>query len=297
MRKILVIAAAIISLGGLSVLMNSCQTKQSGVRLVAGTLDAPLTADTAPQHVQEAYGKALKVHPFDILSDEANSISVCGIGEVDTTSTEGYGIMVTKGATSTTFLNIRNTRQPMACYDAQTGNLWLTSSAMEGSGVRVEWLYQIRFHDNDSAYVAAVVNPYDVQQALCQRLGYTLDGDSVTLCSVTPDGATPLATLPQPLPIREGSDIPLHQKSPQGKVTTPLPDREGQGESPLLFIGEQLFYDLTGNQVQLQVVPGVKLADSPVLIYDDMPTLSLPVTLSGEGTPAFGEFQRIASDE
>ena len=297
MRKILVIAAAVIFLGGLSVLMNSCQTKQSGVRLVAGTLDAPLPADTAPQHVQEAYGKALKVHPFDILSDEANSISVCGIGEVDTTSTEGYGIMVTKGATSTTFLNIRNTRQPMACYDAQTGNLWLTSSAMEGSGVRVEWLYQIRFHDNDSAYVAAVVNPYDVQQALCQRLGYTLEGDSVTLCSVTPDGVTPLATLPQPLPIREGSDIPLHQKSPQEKVTTPLPDREGQGESPLLFIGEQLFYDLTGNQVQLQVVPGVKFADSPVLIYDDMPTLSLPVTLSGEGTPAFGEFQRIASDE
>ena len=297
MRKILVIAAAVIFLGGLSVLTNSCQTKQSGVRLVAGTLDAPLPADTAPQHVQEAYGKALKVHPFDILSDEANSISVCGIGEVDTTSTEGYGIMVTKGATSTTFLNIRNTRQPMACYNAQTGNLWLTSSAMEGSGVRVEWLYQIRFHDNDSAYVAAVVNPYEVQQALCQRLGYTLDGDSVTLCSVTPDGATPLATLPQPLPIREGSDIPLHQKSPQGKVTTPLPDREGLGESPLLFIGEQLFYDLTGNQVQLQVVPGVKLADSPVLIYDDMPTLSLPVTLSGEGTPAFGEFQRIASDE
>jgi hypothetical protein len=297
MKKILVIAAAVIFLGGLSVLMNSCQTKQSGVRLVAGTLDAPLPADTAPQHVQEAYGKALKVHPFDILSDEANSIRVCGIGEVDTTSTEGYGIMVTKGATSTTFLNIRNTRQPMACYDAQTGNLWLTSSAMEGSGVRVEWLYQIRFHDNDSAYVAAVVNPYDVQQALCQRLGYTLDGDSVTLCSVTPDGVTPLATLPQPLPIREGSDIPLHQKSPQEKVTTPLPDREGQGESPLLFIGEQLFYDLAGGQVQLQVVPGVKLADSPVLIYDDMPTLSLPVTLSGEGTPAFGEFQRIASDE
>ena len=297
MKKILVIAAAVIFLGGLSVLMNSCQTKQSGVRLVAGTLDAPLPADTAPQHVQEAYGKALKVHPFDILSDEANSISVCGIGEVDTTSTEGYGIMVTKGATSTTFLNIRNTRQPMACYDAQTGNLWLTSSAMEGSGVRVEWLYQIRFHDNDSAYVAAVVNPYDVQQALCQRLGYTLDGDSVTLYSLTPDGATPLATLPLPLPVREGSDIPLHQKSPQGKVTTPLPDREGLGESPLLFIGEQLFYDLTGNQVQLQVVPGVKFADSPVLIYDDMPTLSLPVTLSGEGTPAFGEFQRIASDE
>ena len=251
MRKILVIATAIISLGGLSVLMNSCQTKQSGVRLVAGTLDAPLPADTAPQHVQEAYGKALKVHPFDILSDEANSISVCGIGEVDTTSTEGYGVMVTKGATSTTFLNIRNTRQPMACYDAQTGNLWLTSSAMEGSGVRVEWLYQIRFHDNDSAYVAAVVNPYDVQQALCQRLGYTLDGDTVTLY----DGERQLATA-------------VNSLSDMGGFDTEQP----------LWIGEQLFYDLTGDQVRLQVVPGVKFATSPVLIYDDIPTLSLPVS-------------------
>ena len=308
MKKIFVIAAAIIFLGGLSVLMNSCQTKQSGVRLVAGTLDAPLPADTAPQHVQEAYGQALKVLPFDILSDEANSISVCGIGEVDTTSTEGYGIMVTKGATSTTFLNIRNTRQPMARYDAQTGNLWLTSSAMEGSGVRVEWLYQIRFHDNDSAYVAAVVNPYDVQQALCQRLGYTLDGDSVTLCSVTPDGATLLATLPLSLPglspspspkgrvALEGSDYSSEQAQQAEKHSTPLHTGRGRGWVSL-FIGEQLFYDLTGNQVQLQVVPGVKLADSPVLIYDDMPTLSLPVTLSGEGTPAFGEFQRIASEE
>lgn len=300
MKKIHIIIA-LFCLCGLSVLTNSCQKKNADFRLVAGTLDEALPADSAPQHVQDAIVKAVKVHPFEIMNDEANSISVSGLGEAEATSTEGYGIMITKGAISTTFPNIRNVRQPVARYDSATGNLWLTSSAMEGSGVRVEWLYQIRFHDNDSAYVAAVVNPYDVQQALCQRLGYTLDGDSVTLCSVTPDGATPLATLPQPLPIREGSDIPLHQKSPQGKVTTPLPDREGLGESlpgdSLLFIGEQLFYDLTGNQVQLQVVPGVKFADSPVLIYDDMPTLSLPVTISGEGTPAFGEFQRIASDE
>ena len=250
MKKIIVIAAAIIFLGGLSVLMNSCQTKQSGIRLVAGILDAPLPADAAPQHVQEAYGQALKVHPFEILSDEASSISVCGIGEVDTTSTEGYGIMVTKDATST------------------------TSSAMEGSGVRVEWLYEIRFHDNDSAYVAAVVNPYEVQQALCQRLGYTLDGDSVTLY----DGERQLATA-------------VNSLSDMGGFDTEQP----------LWIGEQLFYDLTGDQVQLQVVPGMKFATSPVLMYDDMPTLSLPVSLSGEGTPAFGEIALLqaaeASDE
>ena len=176
MKKIHIIIA-LFCLCGLSVLTNSCQKKNADLRLVTGTLDEALPADTAPQNVQDAIVKAVKVHPFEIMNDEANSISVVGIGEAETTSTEGYGIMITKGAVSTTFPNIRNVRQPVARYDSATGNLWLTSSAMEGSGVRVEWLYQIRFGDNDLAYVAAVLNPFDVQQALCQRYAARADTD------------------------------------------------------------------------------------------------------------------------
>ena len=44
-----------------------------------------------------------------------------------------------------------------------------------------------------------------------------------------PQKTHPLRTLPLPLPIREGSKMPILRK----RVITPLPDREGQGESPL----------------------------------------------------------------
>ena len=260
MKKYLVIAAAILC--GASVLMSSCQTKNASPRLVAGTLDEALPADTAPQNVQDAFVKSVKVHPFEIMSDEANSISVSGVGEVDATSTEGYGIMITKDATSTTFPNIRNVRQPMARYDSATGDLWLTSSAMEGSGVRVEWLYQIRFGDNDLAYVAAVLNPYDVQQALCQRLGFSIDGQNITFF----DGDRQLGT-----------------------ATNTVTEMGGFDMDQPLWIGEQLFYDLSGDKVLLQVVPGVKFTTGLVLTYDDMPTLSLPVVIASDGIPTFGE--------
>ena len=261
MKKIHIIIA-LFCLCGLSVLTNSCQKKNADLRLVAGTLDEALPADSAPQHVQDAIVKAVKVHPFEIMNDEANSISVSGLGEAEATSTEGYGIMITKGAISTTFPNIRNVRQPVARYDSATGNLWLTSSAMEGSGVRVEWLYQIRFGDNDLAYVAAVLNPYDVQQALCQRLGFNIDGQIITFF----DGNRQLGT-----------------------ATNTMTDMGGFDEEQPLCIGEQLFYDLSGDNVLLQVVPGVKFTTGLVLTYDDMPTLSLPVAIASDGTPTFGE--------
>ena len=48
----------------------------------------------------------------------------------------------------------------------------------------------------------------------------------------------PLKTLPRPLPVREGSDYPQVSQeagSQSSQVSTPLPHREGVGESPLLL--------------------------------------------------------------
>ncbi len=68
----------------------------------------------------------------------------------------------------------------MATYDKQHEMLWLSCSAMEGTGIYVDWLHQIRFND-DKAYIANTVNPYDLQQQLRQRLGYSIDGQAITL--------------------------------------------------------------------------------------------------------------------
>jgi hypothetical protein len=190
------------------------------------------------------------------MNDTVNEVYVVSIDEMDEIFTEGYGIQVTKGAMSTTFPNIRNTREPQAKYDAKTGDLWLTSSAMEGTGVRLEWLYQIRFGENELAYIKTEVNPYDVQQALLQRLGYTIEGETITLF----DGDKQLAT-----------------------VTNTIKDMGGFDDEQPLWIGEQLYYDVSGDMPKVIFTPGVKFTTGLVLTYDDMPELSAPISIDENG--------------
>ena len=173
----------------------------------------------------------------------------------DETSMDGYGIMVKNGDVSTIFPHIRHTREVHSKYNAKTGDLWLTSSAMEGTGVRVEWLHQIRFGENKTAYVKTQVNPYDVQQALLQRLGYTIEGETITLY----DGAKLLAS-----------------------VTNTVEDMGAFDDEYPLWIGEQLYYDVS-DVPKLIFVPGVKFTTGLVLTYDDMPELSAPITIDENG--------------
>lgn len=125
-------------------MMTGCKTAGVNIKSMAGTMEEPLLSDMMPDPVQQALTKAMKYHCHDLLNDIVNEINVSSIDEVDQTSTEGYGINVTKAAISTTFPNIRHTRAPQAKYNAKTGDLWLTSPAMEGTGVRVSRVKQSR---------------------------------------------------------------------------------------------------------------------------------------------------------
>lgn len=244
--------------------LTACKgTGASPVRM-AGTLEEALPADSAPASVMETMERGGRFHQHDILNDTANSVSVFSIDEVDDTSTEGYGIVVVKGATSTTFPSIVNEREPQARYDSATGDLWLTSSVMAGTGVRVDRLYQIRFDENEKAYIAFATDPYDLQQALLERLGYSIDGQQVSLY----DGQRLLAT-----------------------VTNSITDMGGFDDEQPMWIGEQLAYDLSGDAPCLLVTPGVKFTTGLVLSYDDMPTLRAPLTIA-DGKLSIGELAK-----
>ena len=109
---------------------------------------------------------------------------------------------------------------------------------------------------SDSAYVAGTIEPYDMQQALCQRLCYSIDGEQVTLY----DGHRLIAT-----------------------ATNTVSDMGGFDDEQPLWIGEQLAFDLSGNAPVLLVTPGVKFNTGLVLLYDDMPTLRATLSISDEG--------------
>jgi len=244
-----------------------CKTASVETKQMAGTMDEPVPSDMMPDSIQQATAKAMKYHCHELMNDSVNEVYVASIDEMDEISTVGYGIQVTKGAMSTTFPNIRNSREPQATYNAKTGDLWLTSSAMEGTGIRVEWLYQIRFGENELAYVKTEVNPYGVQQELLQRLAYAIEGETITLY----DGDKLLAT-----------------------VTNTVKDMGGFDDEQPLWIGEQLYYDVSGDEPKVIFTPGVKFITGLVLTYDDMPELSAPITIDENGLFTIHEIVVVA---
>ena len=251
----------------MGMMMAGCKSASVNKKPLTGTMEEPMPSDMMPDNVQQALAKAIKYHCHDLLNDTVNEIYVSSIDEVDQTSTEGYGINVTKAAITTTFPNIRHTREPQARYNAKTGDLWLTSSAMEGTGVRVEWLHQIRFGDNELAYVKTEVNPYGVQQELLERLSYAIEGETISLY----DGDKLLAT-----------------------VTNSVKDMGGFDDEQPLWIGEQLYYDVSGDEPRVIFTPGVKFTTGLVLTYDDMPELSAPITIDENGLFTIHEIKVVA---
>ena len=164
------IFTAFIPFLAICIIMAGCTVTSVTTMPMAGVLDQPMQPDSVPANVKKAMDNAVKFHSQEIMSDSTTGIAVFSIGEIDQTPSEGFGITVTKGAVTTNFLNIHNSREPQARYNAKTGDLWLTAVAMSGTGVRVEWLYQIRFQDDGKAYIKTEVNPYDVQKKLLRRM-------------------------------------------------------------------------------------------------------------------------------
>ena len=253
-RNIFIRSAIIVFVVGL--MIAGCKATKVETKQMAGTMEEPVPSDTIPANVQQAFTKAMKYHSHELMNDTVNEIYVSCIDEIDETSTEGYGINVTKGAISTTFPNMRNTREPLAKYNAKTGDLWLTNSAMEGTGVRVEWLQQIRFGENEIAFVKTEVNPYGVQQELLKRLGYAIEGETISLY----DGDKLLTT-----------------------VTNTVKDMGGFDDEQPLWIGEQMYYDVSSGEPKVIFTPGIKYTTGLVLTYDDMPELTAPITIDENG--------------
>ena len=178
MKKIVTICFASLAI----VLLTACGgRKATEIHPVAGTIDEPLGKSVGPQKVQDAIVK-WNGNSENLLNDTANNLSVWSFVVCDTNVySDGYGIIIVYNGITTLMPNIYHGKNPTVRYDAASGNLWLACGEMEGTGVHTERLYLLRLGDNDIAYVASCIESYDVQQSLIGRLGYSVDGDRVSL--------------------------------------------------------------------------------------------------------------------
>lgn len=119
--------------------------------------------------------------------------------------------------------------------------------------------------DSDSvqATTDSVRFAYDVQQALCQRLGYTTEGEDVILYI---DG--------------EAADT----------IRNTITDMGGFDDDAI-WIGEKMDIENNEGNLRVSVVPGVKFVVGLVLHYENMPTISAMVGKSNEGTVTLSDLK------
>ena len=252
--------AAVVALCGA---MTGC--KGNAQRPVNGTFESPIGKGTAPEAVLDATKKmAVTDERLEtVMEDKANGVAVYSLLNCsDEVSSEGYGMLIAKGDVPTAMPQIRHGRMPRARYDAATGDLWIVGSDIDGTGVNVERPYLLRFDADGHADIVREIDPYDIQQALCKVLTYSIDGQEITFYA-------------------EGKEL--------AKATNTMEDMGGFMEDAI-YVGEQIAYGIEG-PLTVQVTPGVNFVVGKILHYDDMPTISATVTLDENGGITLSDFK------
>ena len=253
--------AAVVALCGT---MTGC--KGNAQRPVNGTMEEASQIGEAPQAVVDLMKQVTIDDRYEtVMEDKAGGVAVYSLLKCsDSISSEGYGMVVAKGDVKTALPQLRHGRMPRARYDAATGDLWILGSDMEGTGVNVERPYLLRWDDDGYASIVTSINPYEMQQALCKALTYSIDGREITFYA-------------------EGKEL--------AKATNTMEDMGGFMEDAI-YIGEQIAYGIEG-PLTVQVTPGVNFVVGKVLHYDDMPTIGATVTLNDDGSIALSDFKAM----
>lgn len=246
---------AVAAVAALCGTMAGC--KGSTQRPVNGTFDSSDGMGAPSEAVMDVFKQ---ITPTDermetVMEDKAGGIAVWSLLKCsDEVSNEGFGMLVGKGDVMTALPQLRHGRIPRARYDAASGDLWILGSDMEGTGVNVERPYLLRFGDDGHAGIVTSIDPYDMQQAFCQVLTYSIKDQDITFYA-------------------EGKELIT--------VTNQIEDM-GDFMDDAIYIGEQISYGIEG-PLTVHVTPGVNFVTGKILHYDDMPTISAIVTMTDTG--------------
>ena len=272
MKKKTLIVLLVIA--GLS--LNSCNQKYT--KPLNGVLDFVFKSE-----VPEKVSKITEEFGFDekyemILDEKKDGVGVYSIyGFTDGTSSEGYGIVIRKDGVWSAFPEICHGKNPLARYDKKRNSLWLTGGVMEGTGVFVEKLYHIKFNEDGKAYLAGDIDPYIMQEELCKKFSYSIKSDKITFYA---EERKPERHLTNP---RHWFDKIISSGARELCIRENKVKDMGDFDEKAIWIGEQLFYDISGDDLYVYFVPGVKFVTGLVLHYENMPTLMARITIDKDG--------------
>ena len=244
---LLVAAVACVALSG-------CR-RGGGVKAVRGVLEGPVGTGNAPAAVKEVLKDAVPDDRYELIFEDSDAgIRAWGLMRCsEEVSAEGYGVVLACGEKLTAFPDIRHGNMPRASFDASSGKFTLVGADMEGTGVLVERPWIFTFAEDGKALLEATLDPFELQQSLCGRIGYSVKGKDISMFA---DG--------KPLSI----------------VTVQDNDMGGLWEDPV-WIGEQISYDISG-PLKVTVTPGVSYVVGKVLDYDVIPPIDATVNLTGD---------------
>ena len=272
MKKTTLITLLVIA----GLLFTSCNKQYT--KPMNGVLDFVFKSE-----VPEKVSKITEEFGFDekyekILDETKDGVGVYSIyGFKDGTSSEGYGIVVHKDGVWSAFPEICHGKNPLARYDEKHNSLWLTGGVMEGTGVYVEKLYHIQFEKDGKAHIAGDIDPYIMQEELCKKFSYSIKGDVITFYA---GERKPDCQLTNPRHWFDKKEYAGERElcTRENKVKD-----MGGFDTDAIWIGEQLFYDISGDDLYVYFVPGVKFVTGLVLTYENMPTLMARVTIDKDG--------------
>ena len=250
MKKSNILLAVIVVVCGI---VAGCKSKPVEIKPASSTIEEAFKVESAPQTVHDAMASIEIDDRYEqTLNDGRAGVSVWSLMRCsDEVSADGMGVVVIKDGKATAFPDIRHGNQPSARYDAESQTLWLACGEMEGTGVYVERLYRFHLAEDGTASIVQSIDPYDMQQTLCQRFGYSIDEQSISFYD-------------------KGNLLCC--------VTDSVGDMGGFDKDPI-WIGEQLRYDVSSQPIRVLFMPGLKYVTGLVLNYDAMPLIGADVEL------------------
>lgn len=260
MKKKNLCAAMLVALCGI---VAACKTDRTELRPVKSTIEEAYGEDQASKEVRDVVSSLEVDDRYEqVLADSKADIDVwCLMRLSDEQSSEGMGVLVKKGDKATAFPDIHHGGNASAKYDAEAGLLRLSCRELAGTGINVERLYLLRFDEDGTAHIHSSIDPYDMQQAFRQRLFFCIDGQNISF---------------------------YEKERLLCAVTDTVTDMGGFDEDPI-WIGEQLCYDISDDDIRVLCTPGLKYVTGLVLNYDAMPTLEATMTFNAAGRFSLGD--------